>query len=297
MHQISIATPSDRAFSKMKRGHKVRLSQGSGMTLIVSPQNYSHISRSFLQGRGVHVMLSDDERKHNQAAGIFGRAGDKALRYIGGDRFKDFAYRAGDKAKPYVKKGIKAGLAAAGAAVAASNPEFAPLVPFGVERLSRTADAYLDNPKSFGVGGNLSVSRGPRRLPVRHDVIKAINAYTGENSGKLRLANLGTYAANLAHSQLQAATGGSGLFAEPPGGSGLFAEPSGGGQGLYAQPHPMRASGLRPRRREMGSVGIHGNLLRRTILPYALTPQPFSAKFQFGHTLPPAFQVFAKSGR
>jgi hypothetical protein len=77
-------------------------------------------------------------------------------------------------------------------------------------------------------------------------------------------------------------------------GQGLFAEPM-GGQGFYAEPlASMRARWLR-HSRERASIGIHGNLLGGA-LPPALIPQPYSANFQFQHTLPPAYQTFAKRG-
>ena len=156
-------------------------------------------------------------------------------------------------------------------------------MPLGVEGLSNAANSII--------GGSFNAP------PSRLIATSAINKYNGEDSGKLDRANIGTYiankaSANLAGLQAMKALTGKGLFAEP-GGGGLFAQP-GGGEGLYAQ--PMRARGLPKRRKEMASVGVHGNLLSGTGLPPALVPQPYSANFQFGHTLPPAYQSFAKSG-
>jgi hypothetical protein len=256
------------------------------MNLIVCPSKYKHMTKTFAQGRGLHLALSPDEIQHNHAEGIFGKRGDSALRYIGhktgigGERFKDLAYKAGDVAKPMVKRGVKAGLTAVGTAVASSNPELAPVVPLAVATASNLSDRFLDHPASFGVGRGLA----PRS---RHIATNVLNDYTGENNGKLNRANYGNYMANVAHAQLQSATGGTGLFAEPSSGGGMFAQPAGGGQGLYAQPQAMRARGLTRPRREMSSVGIHGNLLGNG-LPPALVPQPMSANFQFAHTLSPA---------
>jgi len=274
-HQVSIATPNTRALGKLKRGHKVRLIHGDGMTLIVDPVKYSQITRSFSHGSGVHVSLSPDEIRHNHAEGVF-------------STLKNTAKKVGHAIKPIVKPlakiGIKKGLDYAGKAIAESNPELAPLVPLGVEGLSNAANSII--------GGSFNAP------PSRHVATSAINAYNGEDSGKLDKANIGTFLANRAQAHLAGvkamkALTGHGLFAEP-GGGGLYAQPA-GGRGLYAE--PMSARGLPGRRKEMSSVGIHGNLLQGTGLPPALTPQPFSANFQFGHTLPPAYQAFANSGQ
>jgi hypothetical protein len=291
LHQVAIAKPSARSLAKLKRGEKVRLQKGTGMNLLVVPSKYNQITHSFSRGSGVHLALSPDELHHNHAEGIFGKRGDDALRWIGkktgigGDKFKDLAYQAGDMAKSHIKRIARKGIAAAGAAAATSNPELAPFVPYAVNKAADTADMFLDNPASFGVGGALAPHS-------RQIATQALNAYTGENNGKLTRASMGNYLANVAHAQLQAATGGTGLFAEPMG-SGMFAQPA-GGQGLYAQ--PMRARGLSRRRREMASVGIHGNLLSGHGLPPALIPQPYSANFQFAHTLPPAYQAIHHVG-
>lgn len=285
LRHVSIATPSARALGKLKKGNKVRVTSGEGMNLIVNPSTYNQMTKSFLQGRGVHLALSPQEIHHNHAEGIFGKAGDNALRYIGkktgigGDRFKNMAYKAGDAVKPYVKTAVKSGIAAAGTALAASNPELAPAVPLGVAGASSLSDRFFDHPGSFGVGKGLAPHS-------RHIATNILNAYTGENNGKLSRANMGAYLANVQHAQLQAATGGTGLYAEPPGSSG---------QGLYAE--PMAARGFLHCRREMSSVGIHGNLLGHG-LPPALVPQPLSANFQFAHTLPPQYQrIINSSGR
>ena len=57
------------------------------------------------------------------------------------------------------------------------------------------------------------------------------------------------------------------------------------GVGLYASSRVMGRG-----RKEVSSVGCGGNLLRgQSHLPPALMSQPFSANFQFQHTLPPAY--------
>jgi hypothetical protein len=167
-----------------------------------------------------------------------------------------------------------------------------------------------------------------------------LNAYTGEDNGRLDKANMGQYLSNLGLSQLEALvaqkrqqlgqpqfdySGGRSMSqyadAVPATGQGLYGHGlyggmpmSSAGRGLYGGDigddiyHGIRntlgvglyGGALHPRkhrhRREVGSVGIQGNLLG-SVEPPALESQAYGANFQFGHTLPPAFQKFAKSGR
>ena len=222
-NSVSIAKPSSRVLGKMKKGQTVRITQGSGMNLIVNPGNYNTISRTFSKGRGLHIALSPDEIHHNHACGIFDTVKRTASKVA--SIAKPIVKTGVQIAKPFVKQAVNTAINTAGTAVVASNPELAPFVPIGV------------------AGAN-----------------------------------------HLANSAIDKVAGGSGLFGEPMGGNGLYAQP------------PMRARGLRTSR-ERASIGIHGNLMSgRGMLPPALIPQPYSANFQFQHTLPPAYQTFAKRG-
>ena len=50
-------------------------------------------------------------------------------------------------------------------------------------------------------------------------------------------------------------------------------------------------------RKSKGEIGIHSSFVTsQSHLPPALLSQPFSANFQFQHTLPPAYQKFSKGG-
>jgi hypothetical protein len=64
------------------------------------------------------------------------------------------------------------------------------------------------------------------------------------------------------------------------------------GTGLYAG-----GGSLRRHRREVASIGTNSSFVgTQSHLPPALMSQPFSANFQFQHTLPPAYQKFSKGG-
>ena len=232
MNSVSIAKPSSRVLGRMKKGSTVRIKEGSGMNLLVMPSNYNQITRTFSQGKGLHVALSPDEIHHNRARGVFDKAKSVVSKVV--KAAKPIASKVVKSATPIVKAGIKAAAPFAKQAartaintgvqaLAASNPEYASLAPVGVAGLSAASDSAIDS------------------------------------------------------------IAGKGLYAEPMGGQGLYAEPMAS----------MRARGLR--HREKGSIGIHGNLLGGA-LPPALIPQPYSANFQFQHTLPPAYQHFARKG-
>ena len=71
-------------------------------------------------------------------------------------------------------------------------------------------------------------------------------------------------------------------------------DPLFGGQGLYLSNSGGR--GLH-RKREKGSIGRGSSMVAsQAHLPPALVSQPFSANFQFQHTLPPAYARFSKGG-
>jgi len=56
-----------------------------------------------------------------------------------------------------------------------------------------------------------------------------------------------------------------------------------------------RSLGYGLHRKSKGEIGIHSSFVAsQSHLPPALLSQPFSANFQFQHTLPPAFQKFSK---
>ena len=144
-----------------------------------------------------------------------------------------------------------------------------------------------------------------QRTPVNSEIevpsaslIDRVNSLTGENSGALGRAN---YAGAVARKERSAMTANqvNARRNQPLDmyGSGLYAGSH--GHGLYASPPPMSGHGLHHHhhknkavRREKGSVGIHGNLMRT---PQALTPQPYAVNFVWGNTLPPYYQKYNRS--
>ena len=286
--------------------------KGKGAHFFLTPEEIHHN-----QARGIFGKWGDDAMKWvGEQTGI------------GGDRLKDALYAGGDMAKGYVKQGIDKAVeyapelatgALSAAAIALGQPELLPaaaaagqyLGKYAGEFAGKHAKQYLDDPSSYGVGerGSKSKAASPamnlsnpmKAPPSRHPAVNMLNEYTGNNVGYLDRANAGTALANLGLSQLEELVaqkrgqlgkphfdygGGKSLSqyadAVPATGSGLY------GHGLYG--HGM-GSGAMNTRRERCSVGLRGNLLGHGLTPPpALTSQAMSSNFQWGHTLPPAFQ-------
>ena len=60
-------------------------------------------------------------------------------------------------------------------------------------------------------------------------------------------------------------------------------------------PPSRQFAGLGLHKKSRGEIGIHSSFVTsQSHLPPALLSQPFSANFQFQHTLPPAYQKFSK---
>jgi len=64
MHEISIDA-SPHQLRKLRKGLKVRLRKGTGFNLVVHPETYNLMSKSFSKSKGVEVALSPEELQHN----------------------------------------------------------------------------------------------------------------------------------------------------------------------------------------------------------------------------------------
>jgi hypothetical protein len=168
MEHLTIdASPSQ--LRKLKKGEKVRIKKGCGFNLLVHPETYSRVTRSFSKGKGSEISLTQAEldantvvspeqhaqlqRVNPEGRGIFGKKFDKFMsKTLGKDRYGAI-YKGADKLKPAVKAGVKAGLTMAGTAatpfVATYAPMLAPLIPTAVAGASMIADDYIDDPDSY----------------------------------------------------------------------------------------------------------------------------------------------------
>ena len=122
-----------------------------------------------------------------------------------------------------------------------------------------------------------------------NDILEKINELTGQKLGHLAKSSAVQAGARMLRGNMEGAFSRA-LASAPLLGYGLSAEPSMGGYGIMAEP----MGGRLMRRREVCSVGRGGNLLG---MPPALMSQPYSANFQFGSRLPPAYQHQINSGQ
>jgi hypothetical protein len=288
---------SHKQRQKLGKGHKVRVKgamEGEGVCMIVHPDRYDTMTRTFNRGKGMEMALTPEELQANV----------EAIPHMGGsgiyDNVKSFLKKHPGlihMGKPLLKTGIAGALGAAGTALSVAQPELIPLIAPGVAGMIAGAHSYLDRPmRQSNVGGSKAPSASSLLGQVaQNHLYEQMNNHLGTQYGALGAANLGNAVAHKERAsmapvgQLAAAKIGSPEYEHPTpkadpafGGFGLY-----GGSGLYAG----KKGGMIGR--EIGSVGRGGSLVSHSVPP-ALQSQPFSANFQFQHTLPPAYQKFSK---
>ena len=145
---------------KLVKGMKVRLKKGTGFCLLVHPEKYHLMSRTFGRDKGIDVSLTEQELKANANAsafeelpmsgsGIFGKKADKFFEKKG---IKKAVYDIGSALKPVAKDLLKQGgqmANAYGVPVQLTDP----LVQLGND--------YMDDPES------LQGKKGRRELKNR----------------------------------------------------------------------------------------------------------------------------------
>lgn len=310
MHIVHVDL-SHKQLHKLRKGGKIRIKKGKGFCLVVHPGNYSIITRSFGKNKGVDVALSPEEVSANQqlvneieqttegpgetvepenvepeqieGKGIFGHHADRLLEKHG---LKKAAYRIGDMAKPYVKHAVRAGIATGAAALASSNPEYAPYIPAGATMASNLATDYLDHPGRYQGKGLKSglLSKPISNLQQQIAQGKAsdiINHHMNTNLNYMGRAGLG----NLnQESNNQATT--SHLI-----GLRHQSQPIGHYYNAYGGPASI-GHGIR-HIREGGSIGRGSSMIQsQYIMPPAMQSQPHGANYMMKHFLPPQYQAY-----
>jgi hypothetical protein len=274
VHSVMVKA-SDKQLSKLRNGHKVRLQppmKGEGCNLIVNPENYNLVSRSFLKSKGVQVQLTPEEIMINKEAapemegtGIFGKKAAKEL------------YSELGNYLPVAQAGLIGALSAGGTALGVVQPELIPFIAPGVAALSTMGSNYLANPSKYQGGKSSSLAKEY----AKDMALQQLNAQTGLNMGNLSAAALQKAANDKAMEQISNLQMQSRRDVIPV---SSMERPAYYGNGLYAGASRMTG----------GAVGLNAGMLDK--LSPALRPQPLSANFQFQVTLPPAYQKFAKSG-
>jgi len=225
---------SKKQLSKLRNGHKVRVSpamKGEGVNLIVHPERYSQITKTFKKNKGVELQLTPDEIMVNKMAhpqmegsGIFGRDFDNFIEKTIGTQAKDIIYKGADELKPLVKEGISkvadmapqvGASALSGLAMALGQPELVPIASMAGSQLGSMAgkygksfaDDYLDNPEKYQGYSDQTGNRdvyAPKTLQgaVEHnEVLQALNKDLGTQYGNLARATLGNLEAQRVRSQ------------------------------------------------------------------------------------------------
>jgi hypothetical protein len=309
MYKPVAISVSSKQLSKLRNGHKVRVKkpmEGEGICLVVSPENYSIIDRTFSKGKGGEIALGADELMANRnlspedhqkmasamgmvsGSGIFGKKFDRAVGKLIGKNARREIYKRAEEYKPLIKGGITTGLTAGAASLGAMNPALIPYLPMAVGGLSSLAYDYLDRP-SYYQGD--TVKKNAKRY-ANDKALEMLNEELGTNMGNMSRAGVESALANKLQAQQAEETYrrdvlGYGLYAGGSG-SGLYA---GGGLGLGLG-LGMCGGRVRPMSRTGGNVGLNAGMVNK--MPPALQSQPYGANFQFQHTLPPSYQKFSR---
>lgn len=311
--------------------------EGKGFCMIVKPAQYNHIARAFGKGKGVELSLTPEELLANaqggaemSGQGIFGKKFDKWLKKTGikkavyavGDVLKKPVMGAVDQLAEYAP-GLAAGALSA-AALAIGQPQ---LVPFAVaagtklgnivgKKAAGEVKGYIDNPdqyrqKKFGEKkeGHTSNAGGTTGATAVYNPsgVNEMADLMGSNVGYMQRAGTGAMdylqlqalADQARQRQMSAPTGidqpnRGHITSNMQGNRGSMRWVGGTGEGLYAGKQDGRGfragSGFRASGGQLGQKGA-------AVLPPAMQSQPYSANFQFQHTLPPAYQKFSGSGQ
>ncbi len=301
MSQIVEVGASKKQLSKLRNGHRVRIKpvmEGQGVCLIVNPEKYNQITRTFSRSKGLDISLSPEELLANQSAssemegkGIFGKKFDRGLKKVIGRPAQRALYAAARENLPLAQAGLTAGLTAGATALGAIQPELIPFLPFGVASLSAVGSDYLANPSKYQSNAGGSKAKLAKNLAgrvIQDQALQQINAQTGANLGALDRASIQSAITNKALAELNSAAAEQKRVADL---EAYYANMMDGisGNGLYAG----RGLGLGMKQRRCGgAIGINGTMLKAQ--HPALSSQPFGTNFQFQNTLPPAYQKFAK---
>ena len=332
-HHISIERPSPRVLGKLRKGGRVRVCSGSGMSLIVHADRYNPIVKSFNKGKAYTIDLTPEEIQANMnppelangemsGKGIFddikkgfqkvGKVLAPVARTIGKEVLpvaKDLAKKGvSELAKRAPEIGATLGSSAlSGLALLAGQPELVPL--------AMSAGATLGRAGGKALGGlaeketNKRIDRfDPYGQQSRGNAPPSRQTATNVLSSPVGVANMGSYLSSLSSEdiEMELARRRGGGYSTPydtSGGKKVLAQytdavaGAGLGGGLYLT-SGSRGRGIRSRgsaTTEKSSVGVHGNLLGHG-LPPALMSQPYSSNFQMASRLPPAYANMIKGG-
>ena len=235
LKKIGIGGISAKQLSRLRNGHKVRVGMGLG-ELIVHPDRYDVMEKTFKKGKNMTISLSPEELMANReigGEGIFGPGFDRFLKKIG---IKKQVYAFGDKIKGPVKKAINAfvdkapaALGAAGAALATAvgQPELAPLAISAGKFVGEKARNYTKKHLT-GKKGYLDDPESYQKNPSKLGDFRGVGMPTGFKQG--------TADPNKGYGTKHSSRMGMGMC----GGDGLYA--SARGRGMMGMGHPAMMS-------------------------------------------------------
>ena len=267
MKRINVSV-SPKQLWKLRKGHRVRIRKhhigAEGIGLIVNPEKYDIMTRTFAKGKALDINLDDEELEANEDAEEV-EDGDEDI--TGGALF----------GKQLKKLGIKKVATQIGDMAKAKGKKLA--VDLAKKGLDYGAKYAMDATTSYLAGEGLS-SEFPNKTGLRMKAVKNLAGRVAENNELSKLgrhvgANYGS-AFNASIGNIEAHKAQSGLIENAINKKGI------NGFGL---------------RREVGSVGRGGSLVGANhYLPPALQSQPFGANFQFNSTLPVQYQMHRQNG-
>jgi len=287
---------------RLRRGEKVRVKpamEGEGCNVLMNPETYDIVTRSFSRGKAKEIMLSLDEIEANREAvdmegsGLFDsikRGVSKGVKSVskGAKSVKKSAvkFSKSKTGKQLGKAGKKLG-----SEILDKGVEYAGEAGASLGTATAIALGQPELVPAFALGGK---ELGERLAPVARKAIKnktGMGIYgRGGNDGYLQRAGEAEVEANRLSMELN----GRGLYASSAQrGMGLYASSSAPrGSGLYASSAPPRGMGFRMVGNTLSNS--EGQVLGKyeVGLPHLLKSDPFGSSFHQQVQLPPQYHKF-----
>lgn len=214
MHHITIDA-SQRQLANLRKGRKVRVKHGTGFNLIVKPENYALMTRSFGRARAVDIALDEEELEANQklseglddvegrplegeleglegitGQGIFGHRFDKFVEKSIGKKNKQELYETAKMYKVPIQGAMNAAIATGAAALTAVQPELAPFIAPGAYAAGAYLTNYIDHPSEYQGEKNHKKMKGLAKNLVEAKIDNELNNRYGTNYGYMNRAGL-----------------------------------------------------------------------------------------------------------
>lgn len=277
---------SARQASRLRNGHKVRVKHGRGFNVVVNPDTYQVLTRTFMKNKGAELKLSDEELEANmtmtpedhqrkmseeedefhinklmEGGSLFGKVKKGINKFMKSKTAKQIGSVLKPIGKQLAKEGVKQLAKGANESV---DPKYKPAVSVLTGALSKKANKSID-----GLGIH------------KHRRLHELNKETGTNHGYLGRAGIDNAIANSKNAELIKSSINS-------------RHNINNAHSEWDDPLAPRSRGTgvsHSSRRPMGILEGRGTLHHGPHgLPPALQSQPNGINYQFRHTLPPQFQ-------